>query len=138
MRCVSVPPASFPYRFVVDFSHTQSALLIQVEVAKYAPYVQRKVYLFHRVFSESTQQRQLYRQAVRPLILKALEGYNFTCFAYGQTGTGKTFTLTGDLSSSTGASDGGSAPIHELVRAFCGPSPRPYHPHPSTLSVVWR
>jgi kinesin family protein 11 len=91
------------------------ALWWQVEVAKYAAYVQRKVYLFHRVFSESTQQRQLYRQAVRPLILKALEGYNFTCFAYGQTGTGKTFTLTGDLSSSTGSADMGSAPIHELV-----------------------
>jgi hypothetical protein len=96
-------------------SHYPLALYRQVEVAKYAAYVQRKVYLFHRVFSESTQQRQLYRQAVRPLILKALEGYNFTCFAYGQTGTGKTFTLTGDLSSSTGSADMGSAPIHELV-----------------------
>ncbi len=42
----------------------------EVEVSKYATYVQRKVYLFHRVFSESTQQRQLYRQSIRPLVVK--------------------------------------------------------------------
>ena len=44
----------------------------QVEVSKYATYVQRKVYLFHRVFSESTQQRQLYRQSIKPLVLKVM------------------------------------------------------------------
>ena len=32
-----------------------------------------------------------------------LEGYNFTCFAYGMTGAGKTHTMFGDLyRSSTG------------------------------------
>jgi hypothetical protein len=39
-------------------------------VSKYAPYVQRKAYLFHRVFGETTQQRQLYRQAIAPVVFK--------------------------------------------------------------------
>ena len=26
-----------------------------------------------------------------------LEGYNFTCFAYGMTGAGKTHTMLGDI-----------------------------------------
>lgn len=43
---------------------------VQVEVAKYAAYVQRKAYLFHRVFSETTQQRQLYRESVLPVVHK--------------------------------------------------------------------
>jgi hypothetical protein len=43
---------------------------------------------------------------------QALDGYNCTVFAYGQTGTGKTFTLTGDLP--TGTASG--AKLSELVR----------------------
>jgi Cdc6-like AAA superfamily ATPase len=30
-----------------------------------------------------------------PIIESVLEGYNGTIFAYGQTGTGKTFTMEG-------------------------------------------
>jgi kinesin family member 3B len=32
---------------------------------------------------------------VRPLVLSVLEGFNGCVFAYGQTGTGKTFTMEG-------------------------------------------
>ena len=34
----------------------------------------------------------------RPIVDNVLEGYNGTIFAYGQTGTGKTFTMEGDRS----------------------------------------
>lgn len=33
---------------------------------------------------------------VYPLIKEVLDGYNCTVFAYGQTGTGKTFTMEGE------------------------------------------
>lgn len=33
--------------------------------------------------------------AARPIVSNVLEGYNGTIFAYGQTGTGKTFTMEG-------------------------------------------
>ena len=34
-------------------------------------------------------------QIARPLVDSVLQGYNGTIFAYGQTGTGKTFTMEG-------------------------------------------
>ena len=36
---------------------------------------------------------------VSPLVKEVLQGYNCTVFAYGQTGTGKTFTMEGDPTS---------------------------------------
>lgn len=38
----------------------------------------------------------------RPLLEKALQGYNTTLLAYGQTGSGKTFTIQGGIDSSRG------------------------------------
>jgi kinesin family protein 11 len=35
---------------------------------------------------------------VHPIISEVLAGYNCTVFAYGQTGTGKTFTMEGEKS----------------------------------------
>lgn len=37
----------------------------------------------------------VYSYVVAPMITDVLEGYNCTVFAYGQTGTGKTHTMTG-------------------------------------------
>ncbi|KAF0293894.1 Kinesin-like protein KIF3A [Amphibalanus amphitrite] len=37
----------------------------------------------------------IYNQVARPIVENVLEGYNGTIFAYGQTGTGKTFTMEG-------------------------------------------
>lgn len=40
-------------------------------------------------------QVDVYNLAARPIVENVLEGYNGTIFAYGQTGTGKTFTMEG-------------------------------------------
>ena len=40
----------------------------------------------------------MYNRVARPIVSNVLEGYNGTIFAYGQTGTGKTFTMEGDRS----------------------------------------
>ena len=40
-------------------------------------------------------QVDVYKSVVTPLIEQVLEGYNCTVFAYGQTGTGKTYTMEG-------------------------------------------
>lgn len=48
-----------------------------------------------QVFGPTSQQRDLYEQAVSPIVYEVLEGYNCTIFAYGQTGTGKTYTMEG-------------------------------------------
>lgn len=43
-------------------------------------------------------QLDVYKTVVHPLIEEVLAGYNCTVFAYGQTGTGKTFTMEGEKS----------------------------------------
>ena len=48
-----------------------------------------------KVFGPASQQRELYDLAVSPIVYEVLEGYNCTIFAYGQTGTGKTYTMEG-------------------------------------------
>lgn len=40
-------------------------------------------------------QQDTYRQCVAPLVNGFVEGYNATVLAYGQTGTGKTHTMSG-------------------------------------------
>lgn len=44
-------------------------------------------------------QIDLYVDTARPIVDKVLEGYNGTILAYGQTGTGKTYTMSGNPAS---------------------------------------
>lgn len=55
-----------------------------------------KTFSFDKVFGPSSKQKDLYDQVVNPIVKEALEGYNWTIFAYGQTGTGKTYTMEGE------------------------------------------
>uniref|UniRef100_M0ZPI7 Kinesin-like protein n=1 Tax=Solanum tuberosum TaxID=4113 RepID=M0ZPI7_SOLTU len=55
-----------------------------------------KAFLFDKVCGPSSQQKDFYDQSVAPLVNEALEGYTCTIFAYGQTGTGKTYTMEGE------------------------------------------
>lgn len=55
----------------------------------------RQSYTFDRVYSAETTQEELYDLSARPAVLSVLEGYNATLMAYGQTGTGKTYTMEG-------------------------------------------
>uniref|UniRef100_M4BTC5 Kinesin-like protein n=1 Tax=Hyaloperonospora arabidopsidis (strain Emoy2) TaxID=559515 RepID=M4BTC5_HYAAE len=59
--------------------------------------VKRKTYTFDRVFGQYSTQKDVFDAVVRPAVDEALAGYNCTVFAYGQTGTGKTYTMQGDL-----------------------------------------
>ncbi|TKS76345.1 Kinesin-like protein KIF3C [Collichthys lucidus] len=55
----------------------------------------QKTFTFDAVYDASSKQRDLYDESVRPLIDSVLAGFNGTIFAYGQTGTGKTYTMQG-------------------------------------------
>ncbi|KAJ8355502.1 hypothetical protein SKAU_G00182960 [Synaphobranchus kaupii] len=54
-----------------------------------------KTFTFDAVYDASSKQSDLYDETVRPLIDSVLLGFNGTIFAYGQTGTGKTYTMQG-------------------------------------------
>ena len=52
-----------------------------------------KSFQFEHIFNEETQQEEVFHMTTAPLIKHALMGYNGTIFLYGQTGTGKTYTM---------------------------------------------
>ncbi|CAF1178533.1 unnamed protein product [Rotaria sp. Silwood1] len=52
-------------------------------------------FYFDAVYDWHSKQKDVYEQTARALVDSVLEGFNGTIFAYGQTGTGKTFTMEG-------------------------------------------
>ncbi|KAJ7416856.1 Kinesin-like protein KIF11 [Pitangus sulphuratus] len=58
----------------------------------------KKTYTFDMVFGPQAKQIDVYRSVVCPILDEVIMGYNCTVFAYGQTGTGKTFTMEGERS----------------------------------------
>ncbi|KAM9258832.1 centromere-associated protein E [Cariama cristata] len=55
-----------------------------------------KVFSYDRVFHSSDNTQQLYEGVAVPIIESAVQGYNGTIFAYGQTASGKTYTMMGN------------------------------------------
>ena len=54
-----------------------------------------KSFAYDSVYDDASSQQELYDESAFPLVESALQGYNATIFAYGQTGCGKTFTMMG-------------------------------------------
>jgi len=50
-------------------------------------------FTFDRVYDLDTKQEEIFRQSVDPLVQRFLEGYNATVFAYGQTSSGKSYSM---------------------------------------------
>ncbi|CAA2994236.1 kinesin KIN-5D [Olea europaea subsp. europaea] len=75
-----------------------------------------RTFLFDKVFGPSSQQKDLYDQAVWPIVFEVLEGYNCTIFAYGQTGTGKTYTMEGGSRKKNGEFPSDAGVIPRAVR----------------------
>lgn len=53
-------------------------------------------FAFERVFGPESTQQEVYDVAARPIIDAVVDGFNGTVFAYGQTASGKTYTMQGD------------------------------------------
>ncbi|KAJ0397964.1 hypothetical protein P43SY_003872 [Pythium insidiosum] len=79
-----------------------------------------RAFTFDAVFGVDTAQHQVFRAAVEPLVDCFMQGYNATVLAYGQTGTGKTHTMTGDTGDPKGGarSDEQQGIIPRVVRAI--------------------
>ena len=55
------------------------------------------LFSFDTIFNENTKQELLYSQIGKNILNDILSGYNISIFSYGYTGTGKTYTLYGDI-----------------------------------------
>ncbi|KAL8172020.1 hypothetical protein V2J09_023824 [Rumex salicifolius] len=52
-------------------------------------------YMYDRVFGPNSSTREVYHEAAKDVALSVLNGINSSVFAYGQTSSGKTFTMVG-------------------------------------------
>lgn len=78
---------------VVTCNETRREVTVNLNIA--AKQIDR-TFTFDKVFGPQAQQQDLYDQAIIPIVNEMLEGFNCTIFAYGQTGTGKTYTMEGN------------------------------------------
>ncbi|KAJ4290776.1 Kinesin- motor protein [Collariella sp. IMI 366227] len=80
--------------------------------------ISNKTYNFDHVFSQAADQGVIFEDVVKPVIDEMLSGYNCTIFAYGQTGTGKTYTMSGDLTESMGMLSDNAGIIPRVLQAL--------------------
>ncbi|QHS73133.1 tubulin-dependent ATPase KIP3 [Saccharomyces paradoxus] len=52
-------------------------------------------FVFDKLFDENSSQACVYKETTSPLLDSVLDGFNSTVFAYGATGCGKTYTVSG-------------------------------------------
>lgn len=74
----------------------------EVELSMGPNALSNKTYQFDKVFSPAADQAIIFDDVVRPVLHEMLSGYNCTIFAYGQTGTGKTYTMSGEMEDTMG------------------------------------
>ena len=55
-----------------------------------------QLYKFDKVFKNDTSQKNIYEIVGKEIVKDVMEGYNGTIFAYGQSGSGKTYTMYGN------------------------------------------
>jgi centromeric protein E len=95
--CIRVRPLSDR-----EVLHKDAAVLRVVSItdADGAPLPgKHNVFLYDHIFDEHASTRAMYKRVAQRIVHSALDGINGTIFAYGQTSSGKTYTMRGDASS---------------------------------------
>ena len=75
----------------MNINKARGEIVVQKPFQTEAP----KQFTFDMTYGDDAEQGNIYLETSAPIISNVLEGYNGTIFAYGQTGTGKTHTMTG-------------------------------------------
>ncbi|KAJ1822436.1 hypothetical protein LPJ56_000792 [Coemansia sp. RSA 2599] len=98
LRLSSAPLVSrktLPHWLCIIFGFTVTVLSTDVKID--GPPSIARGYHYDAVFGPKATQEHIYEKIVSPILNEVMQGYNCTIFAYGQTGTGKTYTMEGDL-----------------------------------------
>jgi kinesin family protein 3/17 len=72
---------------------------------------------FDFAFPDGISQDEVYEKTAAPIVTGVLEGFNGTIFAYGQTGTGKTYSMDGKPGDSRGITPRAFEHIFEYIAA---------------------
>ena len=75
----------------------------------------RTYFAFDKVFEENVDTSQVYDDVAKGIVSSVVNGLNGTIFAYGQTSSGKTYTMQGSGSIQDGASENGGI-VHMAAR----------------------
>ena len=83
---------------IISIKNNKSVIVkeekLQVDLTKY---ISEKEFIFDSAYDEFTNNETIYIQNIRPMIFKSFyTKTHVTCFAFGQTGAGKTFTMMGN------------------------------------------
>ncbi|RCK62636.1 Kinesin-like protein CIN8 [Candida viswanathii] len=81
-----------------NFSVTEPYITLNQPIRATSPSLetsQKRTYKFDQIYGSQADQSLVYSQIGHPLLLDFLQGINVTILAYGQTGTGKTYTMSG-------------------------------------------
>jgi hypothetical protein len=79
----------------------------------------KQTFNFDQVHGQGTSQHALYASTAQPLVSRFIEGFNCTVLAYGQTSSGKTYSMTGiDLDADPNDSSNGMGIIPRAVAAI--------------------
>jgi hypothetical protein len=102
---------SIPARFQRSVIHASSSTSVSIETssntasgsglsaaasaASSGSAAKKQFFSFDQVHPPPTTQYDLFTSTAKPLVSRFVEGFNCTILAYGQTSSGKTFTMTG-------------------------------------------
>ncbi|KAH9998176.1 hypothetical protein BJV74DRAFT_242041 [Russula compacta] len=104
---------NIPARFQRTVIHATSSTSVSIDVTTSAPATsgagtmtapsspspvanaKKQHFTFDQVHGQDSTQHALFTATAQPLISRFLEGFNCTILAYGQTSSGKTYTMTG-------------------------------------------
>ncbi|KAJ4478498.1 kinesin domain-containing protein [Lentinula aciculospora] len=125
---------SIPARFQRTVIHATSSTSVSVEATSSTPAaggaaaatstasgpgVKKQLFSFDQVHDPSTTQHTLFTSTALPLVSRFTEGFNCTILAYGQTSSGKTFTMTGiDLDANPSDPNNGMGIIPRAVSSI--------------------
>lgn len=72
----------------------------------------RAIFTFDKVFDERSETKDIYEFSAKTIVANAVKGRNGSIFAYGQTSSGKTYTMQGSRSISQGKEVGKEGFVH--------------------------
>mgnify|MGYP001003659480 FL=1 len=82
---------------IVSLDHSQNIVKLTDPDTIGRDVIRVREFPFERIYDWNVTQEAFFDQVPKPLIQDAMEGYNGTILAYGETGSGKTYTIQGNL-----------------------------------------